>query len=105
MDVLGACWLGGWGFPRLCLAAPTVSQLHEDVSLTNTHCLNRKDGWVNGKVRAVSFAEIHRKYSTQRERDIANTCKPSISKTYCTVLKNIIHTAVIYTHTHTLYPR
>lgn len=31
MNVLSACWLVGWGFPLLCMAALTTGWLHEAV--------------------------------------------------------------------------
>lgn len=96
--MLGVCWLVGRGFPQLCTAALTNQRLYEPISLTNTHCLNRKDGWENGKVRAVSPASLHRKYRTAT--DLGLTLSPTTHTHTHTHAQTNTH-AYVNTKTHT----
>lgn len=70
MNVHTVRWLLGWGFPQLCTASLTNNRLYETISLTNTHCLNRKIDGKNGKVRADSSAAFHRKYRTATDLNL-----------------------------------
>ena len=90
-DECAQCLLAaGWGVGGVGGVSTAALTSDEAVSLTNTHCLNRKDGWENGKVRAVGPAALHRKYRIAADLSLTHTHTHTHT-----------HTQILYTHANT----